>query len=75
MAQSLLRLPSVVARTGYSRSSLYALIAKGEFPAPVSLGARAVAWPSDEIDQWIAARIRTREAVSANDGPVSSSSR
>ena len=57
MAQSLLRLPAVIQRTGYSRSSLYALISKGEFPASVALGARAVAWPSDEIDKWIAERI------------------
>ena len=57
MAAVLLRLPAVIARTGYSRSSLYALIQKREFPAPVSLGRRAVAWPSDEIDQWIADRI------------------
>jgi len=57
MAASLLRLPSVISRTGYSRSSLYALIKQGQFPAPVSLGRRAVAWPSDEIDRWIAERI------------------
>jgi prophage regulatory protein len=64
MAQSLLRIPTVIQRTGYSRASLYALIAKGEFPRPISLGARAVAWPSDEIDQWIAGRIeRSRKVV------------
>jgi len=60
MAQSLLRLPQVMQRTGYSRSSLYALISKGEFPAPCPLGARAVAWPSNEIDDWIAQRIAKR---------------
>lgn len=58
MAQSLLRLPAVVQRTGYSRSTLYALIQKGDFPAPISLGARAVAWPSEEIDAWIHRRIQ-----------------
>jgi prophage regulatory protein len=57
MAAILLRLPAVIARTGYSRSSLYALIQKHQFPAPVNLGPRAVAWPSDEIDAWIAERI------------------
>lgn len=64
MAQSLLRLPAVIQRTGYSRSSLYALISRGEFPASVALGARAVAWPSDEIDRWIAGRIeQSRKAM------------
>jgi prophage regulatory protein len=38
-----LRLPQVKQRTGYSRSSIYAKIALNEFPAPVNLGARAVA--------------------------------
>lgn len=55
--QILLRLPEVRARTGLSRSSIYAFIARGDFPAPVSLGARAVAWPSDAISAWIAARV------------------
>lgn len=57
MAASLLRLPVVVARTGYSRSTLYALIQDKRFPAPVSLGRRAVAWVSDDVDAWIADRI------------------
>jgi len=57
MAQSLLRLPVVIGRVGYSRSQIYALIACGKFPAPCPLGARAVAWDSDSIDEWIAARI------------------
>jgi prophage regulatory protein len=57
MAQSLLRLPAVIERTGYRRSTLYLLIQRGEFPPPVALGRRARAWPSDEIDRWIAERI------------------
>ncbi len=57
MAQSLLRLPAVIGRVGYSRSQIYALIARGQFPAPCPLGARAVAWDSDSIDRWISDRI------------------
>ena len=53
-----IRLPQVKARTGLSRSSIYLKVAQGEFPAPVSLGARAVAWLSSEIDAWIAERVR-----------------
>lgn len=55
--QTLLRLPEVKARTGLSRSSIYAYIARGEFPRSVALGARAVAWPSLAISAWIDARI------------------
>lgn len=55
----LLRLPDVIAQTGYRRSRLYELVRSGKFPRPVSLGGgRAVAWPSSEIDAWIADRIR-----------------
>ena len=48
---NLLRLPQVIQRTGYLRSSIYEKIALGTFPTPVHLGPRAVAWISSEIDQ------------------------
>ena len=57
MAIHLLRLPDVIQRVGYKRTSIYRLIQRGEFPEPVQLGQSAVAWPSDEIDAWIAGRI------------------
>jgi prophage regulatory protein len=57
MAISLLRLPAVIERTGYRRSTLYQKIKRGEFPAPIALGPRAVAWPSEDIDRWINERI------------------
>ena len=53
-----LRLPEVRTRVPYSRATIYRLIAAGEFPRPYSLGARAVAWLSDEIDAWIAERVK-----------------
>lgn len=57
MANSLLRLPSVLNATGYSRSSLYLLIQKKLWPKQVNLGARAVAWPASEVDALVSARI------------------
>lgn len=54
---SILRARDVKARTGLSRSAIYAKIKVGEFPPSISLGTRAVGWPSNEIDEWIAARI------------------
>lgn len=57
MATVILRLPVVKMRTGLSRSSIYLWIARGEFPAPVSLGARAVGWVESEVDDWVAHRI------------------
>ena len=46
----------VRARVPYSPSSLYAKIARGEFPKPIKLGANRVAWDEDDIDAWIDAR-------------------
>src|SRR5438445_779709 len=45
----LLRLPEVSFLVGLRRSAIYDKISKGEFPTPVNLGPRAVAWPSNEI--------------------------
>lgn len=53
----LLRRPEVERLTGLSRSGIYDRIRKGEFPAPVSLGAAAVAWVEAEVNAWIQARI------------------
>lgn len=55
--QNLKRLPDVLKRVGYSRSTIYQLIAEGKFPKPISLGERAVAWLESDIDAWIAARV------------------
>lgn len=57
MSNSLLRLPVVLKQTGLSRSSLYALARKGEFPQPVKISARASAWPAQQVESWIEARI------------------
>jgi prophage regulatory protein len=50
---SILRLPTVKARTGLSRSTIYLRIAEGSFPRPVSLGARAVGWVEAEVNGWL----------------------
>ncbi|WP_300547196.1 AlpA family phage regulatory protein [Roseovarius sp.] len=47
------RLPQVLQRTSLSRAHLYALMQRAEFPKPRKVGKRAVAWRSDEVDQWI----------------------
>ena len=52
----ILRLPEVKTRTGIARSTIYKLIAAGDFPPPVSLGARAVGWLESDVNQWIASR-------------------
>ncbi len=53
MATAILRLPTVKARTGLSRSTIYLRISEGRFPKPVSLGGRAVGWVEAEITEWL----------------------
>jgi len=49
----IMRLPAVKEASGYeSTSQIYALMAKGEFPRPVKIGAQAVGWYEDEIEAW-----------------------
>lgn len=59
------RLPSVVARIGLSRTTIWRQVKDGTFPAPVKLSAQAVAWPSSAIDDWIKQKIR-----GGNDAPA-----
>lgn len=54
----LIRLPEVKSLTGLSRSSIYSGVAAGTFPAPIKIGARAVAWSHAATQRWIHERIR-----------------
>lgn len=57
MLPTILRLPAVKSQSGLSRSTLYLRIAQGLWTKPVSLGARAVGWPSSEVAALNGARI------------------
>ncbi len=57
MTHTILRLPKVKSESGLSRSTIYLRIAQGLWTKPVSLGARAVGWPSSEVATLNAARI------------------
>lgn len=46
----------VKAKTGLSRSTIYAYIATGLFPAQRRLGRRRVGWLSSEVKAWIISR-------------------
>ena len=57
---TILRRKAVEARTGLSRSTLYAAIKERRFPKPVPLGPRAVGWLEREVTDWIAQRAEQR---------------
>lgn len=52
-----LRLPAVIELVGKSRTAIYRDIAAHTFPAPIRIGARAVAWEADKIAAWQKGRI------------------
>lgn len=54
---AILRLVVVLARTGLARSTLYSLIATGDFPRQVKLSKRAVGWRESDVNHWLSSRI------------------
>ena len=57
MLQIIHRLRAVLQARGRSRSSHYLDIQQGLFTSPVQIGARAVGWPSSEVEAINSARI------------------
>lgn len=46
---------------GLSQTTLYEQVAAGLFPAPIPIGAQAVAWLESEVLAWIQQRIEERD--------------
>ena len=57
----LFRMPELQKHVPLSRSHIYSMISKGQFPAPIKLGPRASAWLASEIDEWLQERIHRRK--------------
>lgn len=51
-----LRIAQVIDRTKLSRTHLYRLVERGDFPAPHKLSERVSAWDEAAVDCWLAAR-------------------
>ena len=68
-----IRLPEVLSRTGFGRTSIYRKMEDGSFPKSLKLGgppkdpnefdSRAIAWIEEEVDQWIESRIQDRVTI------------
>jgi prophage regulatory protein len=52
-----IRLKEVLAICGRSRSSVYAAIKQGAFPAPIKLSAHSTGWIKSEVLAWAASRV------------------
>lgn len=51
--EKFIRLSEVIKRTGISRSSIYRLVNKNKFPAPVRISEKTIAFIESEINDWI----------------------
>ena len=58
----LLRLNTVLGKTGLKRAMLYKLMADGKFPKPIKLSKRCVAWLLSEVEAFIKGRIALTRA-------------
>lgn len=47
-----LAIRDVVSETSLSRATIYRMIAKGQFPAPVKVSAQRVAWIEGAVQRW-----------------------
>ncbi|MBB5705316.1 helix-turn-helix transcriptional regulator [Sphingopyxis panaciterrulae] len=58
--EKIIRLNTVLTRTGLSRSTLYRKIAEGTFPAQLKISIHGAGWHESAIDRWIADPARYR---------------
>ena len=50
----IIRLKTVLSRTGLSRSTIYRKIAEGTFPAQLKISTNGTGWHESDISRWIA---------------------
>lgn len=53
-AERIIRIKTVLARTGLSRSTLYRKIAEGTFPRQVPISVNGAGWHESAVNRWIA---------------------
>lgn len=58
MSKRFINLPAVEDKTALKKSSIYAKVKTGDFPAPIKLGVKTV-WIESDIDSWMDGQIDT----------------
>ena len=64
--EKFMRIREVQSFSGLSRSQIYALVAKGEFPKQVKVSEKASAWLLSELETWMSERVACRELASGD---------
>lgn len=68
--ERIIRLRTVLDRTGLSRTTIYRKMGEGIFPAQVKIGIHGVGWHESAINRWVADPAGYR---SENDNPAARS--
>ncbi|MEE9452075.1 MAG: AlpA family phage regulatory protein [Gammaproteobacteria bacterium] len=68
MNEDILRFPSVRKVTGLSRSTIWRLENRGQFPARRQLSPGSVGWLRREIEVWVKTRAVVKEPQEKNEG-------
>ena len=63
LGQRVLTIAEVCAKTGASKSTIYAEISQGRFPPPIKLTVRKSGWLLSEVDHWIDQRCAQRDSA------------
>jgi prophage regulatory protein len=61
VALDICRLPRVLNKVGFGRSTLLNKVKAGTFPKPIRLGPRMVGWLASDVDGWIAEQVARAE--------------
>ncbi len=64
---AIIDLGRVTAKTTLGRSTIYAYVKAGKFPAPIQVSPRHVAWIEAEVDAWVQERIAESRAEQPNE--------
>lgn len=62
LSSKIIRLPATIEKTGLSRSTIYALEGRGEFPAKIKLSQRTMGFLESEVDAWMAEKAANRSS-------------
>jgi prophage regulatory protein len=65
----IIRLKTVLARTGLSRTTLYRKIGDGTFPRQVRISIHGAGWHESAVNRWIADPVAYREEHIGSDAP------
>jgi prophage regulatory protein len=72
-SRHLLSKRAVLKQIPISGATMWRTIAAGDFPKPIRIGKRRVAWLQTEIDDWLAERMEERGSTRLSDASSSPS--